>query len=56
MCQALSHMKYGIILLIGGMAALASLRHFLKASHARREPAVDSVSDRWLLAQRGDEQ
>ncbi len=51
-------MKYGIIFLIGGVAAFASLRHFLKssASDTRQNPTVGSVSHRWLLAQRSDEQ
>lgn len=48
-------MKYGFIFVIGGLAALASLRRFLKSSNHRRLTA-ESVSDRWLLTQRGDEQ
>jgi hypothetical protein len=47
-------MKYGIIFLVGGLAAFASLRRFLKPSHDRR-PTVGAVSDRWLLSQRGDD-
>jgi hypothetical protein len=48
-------MKYGIFLLIGGLA-LASLRRYLKRP-ADTQPTVGNVSEGWLLHQRGrDEQ
>lgn len=49
-------MKYGILFLLGSVAAFASLRRLLRGP-ADRSPAVGHVSDRWLLSQRGgDEQ